>query len=223
MTTVSKVLAVLVVTMSLAFFGFVSAMLVGGPNWEKERRSDVLLDEGYTIEATEGEVVTWTAKVAGQSVGGASPVEPKAIVAARKDLKSKQETRIADLKRETEALQTALDALRALIAKDRRAIENRSHTLEYLLEQQAEANLALAEEIEQVSTDGLATQKTLKARRNDVNRLQQQIRELRAETAKIVDHEKLLESRLTILLGEIERLSDRRDQLREQLGSTAVN
>ncbi len=219
MTSVSKVLAVLVVTMSLAFLGFVSAMLVGGPNWFAQRRDELLLREGYTFKRSEGEVVSWSTSRGDEQLAGGMLFEAKAIVKARSDLENRQRAEIGELSDETKKLQDQLDQLQAWIEVDRQALENRAATLQYLLDQQAEQIAAIAVETAKVNEQGVQTQATLKARREDAQRLQQQIEELIAETERIIAHEELLEDRLTIMLGEISRLKARRDRLQSRVAT----
>ena len=109
MTTVSKCLVVFAVAASLAFLGFASAVLQGGPNYQSQLKDPML--NGYVFETTKVQKATeemkagttiYTVKTrrpiqdadgnsAEEVLEQDSPILTKVIIAARTHLKKKQE------------------------------------------------------------------------------------------------------------------------------------
>lgn len=220
MNTLSKVLAVLVVATSLAFMGFVIVMLAGGPNWGAERLA--LEDHGYSFTKSEGEVVQWSAKFGSgddvQTVGSSTPIEPEAIISARKHLDSQQKQEINRLQTENPILEADTKTLKDLVQVDMKAIDNRRASKQQAVEDLREEHVQVATDVKQKAIEGTETQERVKARRRDVYRVREQIEEIEADTARIVDERDLLQIRLTILEGINERLASRRKRMENRLG-----
>lgn len=218
MNTLSKVLAVAVFAMSLAFLGFVSVMIVGGPNWGAERVA--LLSDGYTFDKSEGEIVQWTAKLKGAAVGGATTVQPQAIINARKDLQRKQSDELNGLETRIPRMEQDLTRLEHLVEVDNQAITNRRESLQAQIDALRAEHLRTATDIQARADEGRETLLEVRARRHDVFRVDEQVEELNADASRLRDEKALLESRLTIIEGNNAQLERRRRRLAGQLGTT---
>lgn len=225
MNALGKVLVVLVVATSLAFLGFVAVMLVGGPNWGAERVA--LINEGYSFNKSEGEVVQWSARYGNdadssknETVGSSTTIEPVAVISARKHMKNRLQQEITKLSEENPRLQQEMEVIRNLIQVDMDAILNRRASLQKEVEALRGEHGMVADRIDAKARAGWEKQKEVMARRHDVYRIWEQLEELEADTARIRDERKLLEDRLTILEGDNRRLTSRKDRMEKRLGTT---
>lgn len=217
MTTIGKVLVIVTAAASLAFLGFAAVTLVGGPNWEAEATQ--LPD--YIIERVEGEVPTWSVKTrrTGESVAQGLKSLSAAVVAARKDLKQKQETKLGQINGDIPKVEQDLKATKQAIEVDIQAMDRREAELVAEL-------TTLNNRIEQLSEDGLAKSREAQAvrievekRREEVFRLRNLLSALQTDHFRSDDQARKLHELLTRLQGDIDRLERRYEQLKQQLGT----
>ena len=218
-TTFSKCLSVFVTLAALLFLGFAAVTLVGGPNWSA--RTEDLAD--YDFKESEGEKPewSWTRRSDQQTKKANPPILPAAIAAARADLKSKQDTRIQDLKKQITAAKAKQTEADKLIAEDLAALANREKLL--LAERGEIAGKIDAQQ--QKNTEKIkgtaqtrgtqSVRDEIALRREDVYRLRSQLEEIQTDRYRATRQREKLEDLLTQLQGDIRKLQRRQEQLKK--------
>ncbi len=217
MTKVGKCLVVFAVGASFAFLGFAWVSLMGGPSWDAERGA---LPE-YTIEKGAEPDGKWTVqdRVTGESVTVPSPtVQASAIVAARNDLKKKQEEEIKRLKDQTATDKQQFAEMRKFNEADAKALEARVKDLGAQLNDLNAKILKLSTEIVQRSQEAQAVRTEAAKRREDVYRLSHELEEIRADNFRADELQRKLNDQLVRLNGVVAALENRNKQLHEQIG-----
>ena len=182
MTTISKILCVFVLTVSLGFLGVAAVTAVGGANWQVERDQ---VTGDYSFESTTSEATGTTYSVKArrgdrQLAQGVKSLAA-AVISARKDMVTHQNTRITKLKEETQAAETEMASWQSTVSVDEEAMTARCNEL-------AQELATLNQQIDGVSKKNIAkvekTQGTLRkneARREEVYRLLAQFDEIQTD------------------------------------------
>jgi len=219
-TTFSKCLSVFVAVAALLFLGFAAVSLVGGPNWAA-RNADLT---GYEFELSEGENPewSWTRRSDQQKSKTNPPILPAAIVAARADLKTKQDAQIQELKQQITAAKAKQIEADKLIAEDEVALANRQKLLlaerrqihdEIEAQQQKNTGKITKGTDQTPGTQSIRDEITL--RREDVYRLRAQLEEIQTDRYRATRQMEKLEDLLTQLQGDIKKLERRQEQLKQ--------
>ncbi len=222
LTTISKVLAVLVTVFSLGFLAIAGVAGIGGPNWKGIAETEL---PEYQFVQSEGENPTWSAKnlKTGQNVGSPSPVLAQKIVDALNEKKQQQQNRITELTQGSQNqpsipfLKQRIDATEAFVWADINAIDASKEDLRTqiagLNQQIHDAQTQLVEKARAAG----ALHEQAKLRRNDIYRLQNLVDELEADRFRIVELQAKLRDVRERYLGIINRLENRREQLKTRL------
>ena len=224
LTTISKILAVLVTVFSIAFLAIAGVAGVGGPNWKGIAEQEL---PEYQFTRTEGENPTWSVKnlETGQNVGSPSPVLAQKIVDALNEKKQQQQNRITALTQGSPNqpsipfLKQRVSTMQSFIAADIRALEESANSLRTVIanlnQQVHDAQTQLAQKAQAAE----ALHDEAKLRRDDVFRLQNLVKELEADRFRIVELQAKLRDVRERYLGTINRLEHRREQLKTRLAN----
>jgi len=210
---VSRLLAILVTVLSIAFLGFALAVKLGGPNWDATARGMT----AYQLTYVPGENAQWTATSAdGESVGS-SPVLPGVIVAALNDKIQKLQDQLNNLNERQPQVDENLTRLNQQIEADREALaagidDKRQHLAQ--LEQQT---AQLSNQVIQQTAAGSAVEQVVSDRRSDVFRLQNQREVLRADEARIAQIHRQMADLIEQIDADLAKARRREQQLRSQL------
>jgi chromosome segregation ATPase len=212
MTKLGKCLVVLIVAASFAVLGFAWVSANGGPNWDAEAAA---LHE-YSIQKSEGK---WS--VSDRETGTAVSVQPPsveaaAVLAARKDLKSKMDKEDAELKKDTEYYRTQVVKVRNDNEADVKALDARVKELIGQVAALDEKILGLSNEVVKHSQEAQSVRTEVAKRREDVYRLARELEEVRADKFRADQLISRLRDQLYRLNGVATALEGRNRQLRNQ-------
>jgi chromosome segregation ATPase len=207
-------LAVFTVVASVLFLGVAVISTAAGPNWAGDIEE---LPEFVFTETKSESGTTWGVKSRSDAEFSKTGILPEAIVAARKELKTKQDDRINELRAQITAVTARLAGAKQLIEVDLKAIGTRivqlSTDLADINQQildKTSAGTKTAEEISQV-------QANTETRREEVIRLQAKLEEIRADKFRAKEQQKRLIDLLARVTGNIDRVERRNQQLRKSL------
>ncbi len=211
MTKISKCLVVFTVAASAAFLGFVSATVVGGPNWGAESRELT----GYVFQKTGDTATSWSvnSNAAGDTFSKSSLLLPEAVVEARKHSKSRHQEELKQLDADIPKVREELQQAQQLTEIDQKAIQLRFEQLTAELEALRKQINDVSEEGIQISQEAQATNQQLERRREDVLRLINQLAEIRTELFQAVEQQKRLRDEMIQIQGNIDPLKRREQQL----------
>jgi chromosome segregation ATPase len=212
MTKLGKCLVVFIVAASFAVLGFAWVSANGGPNWDAEAAA---LPE-YTIQKSDGK---WsvTDRETGTAVSVQPPtIEAAAVLAARKDLKSKMDKESADLKKDTDGYRAQLAKVRKDNEVDVKALDARVKELNGQVAALDEKILGLSNEVVKHSQEAQSVRAEVAKRREDVYRLVRELEEIRADKFRADQLTSRLRDQLFRLNGVATALESRNRQLRTQ-------
>ncbi|MGD9855711.1 MAG: hypothetical protein AB7U20_12260 [Planctomycetaceae bacterium] len=211
---VSRLLAIVVTALSIAFLGFAGVVTLGGPNWQATARSM----KEYKFTKDPGPSAQWTATSPdGESVGS-SKVLPSVIVGALDNKNRKLQERLGKLTSlEPQAVEN-LQTLEQQIAADRQALEASLVQEQQRLTQFQQQSAELSNLIVQQSAQGTAVEQVVSARRSDVFRLQNQLEVLRADEARIGQIHRQMADLIEQIDADLNKAGRREQQLRSRLG-----
>lgn len=175
----------------------------------------------FTFEKSEGPQPVWSVKVraGGETVAVPHAIrEPaSAVVAARTRLKKNQTERIDQLSRDIDIENNKLSDAKKLIGTDLKAIDKRIKQLDsdlsalnVKISAQTIAGIKVAEEISKIQAD-------TENRRDEVSRLQAQLKEIQADKYRAGVQQQRLTELLVRVSGSIKRLERRNKQLKARL------
>ena len=220
MTKFSKILAVFVVSASLAFMGFAAVNAIGGTNWNDEVASLTAYDIIETKAPKKKTTYSVKTRRTGEAVGSPTPIRAKAVILARDDMIKKANAEITTLKDEIPKVQSRLKEVVAFIKLDDAAMAKRLADL-------SDDHKKLSDQIEVLSNDGIKktttankTRAEAERRREDVFRLRSQLDEIQTDLFQIREQKKRLYDLLYQLNGSVEQLKRRKKQL-EAAGAKA--
>lgn len=222
MTIFSKVLAVLVTAVSLAFLGFVAIGLKAGRNWG----ADANKVEAYDFTQTPGAVPTWAAAPRGKDANplpavASTPVLPEAILKAQLNVQDRLKADIDALDQQIAQYEPALKQFPIQRDIDIQAMKNREAEL-------VERANVMQRQIEQMEKDGsllteraTTTETTAADRRDEILRQQNLLAAVEADKHRWIEQKKTLENRLIQLRGDIAALERAQSRLPAVAGATA--
>jgi len=233
MTNVSKCLVVFFVVASLGFLAAVSISAVGGPNYEGELDDPEFSQFTFekSIDEATGEV-TWTAvtdkemySVPGdprsefgrQTAAENTKVLPAAMIKALEMTQGYQRVRIDELDSRIESLTTKVAEAKQANGADLKALQARLDGLIEELERKNKELAAVQADIADTKLKDLKKREEAKRRRDDIERLKNQIDILEADKVRLDEQQRKLVVLLKQLDGTVRRLRDRNRQLREQV------
>ncbi|MEZ5943366.1 MAG: hypothetical protein R3C18_18375 [Planctomycetaceae bacterium] len=217
LTRISKVLAVFLAVGSIAFVGFAIATTFGEP--DKLRVLDDPLFDGYAVSKQVGGT-QWEAKrgIDGSSVGTSENVLDVIVkVLGEIDQTNKQQVQFNQ--QQQAEMQTKIEELVALSAADDAALKafedkNREYLATITAEEQKTSSDVIA-----ATAKSQQLELELARRRGDVFRLKQQVEELKTDIFRLQQIETQLENLQQQINGDLQRATDRNEQLKERLGS----
>ncbi|MBX3439420.1 MAG: hypothetical protein KF861_18170 [Planctomycetaceae bacterium] len=211
---ISRILAIVVTVLSVAFMGFAFVISVGGPNWASTARS---MTE-YSFTFAPGPNAQWTATSPDGDSVGSSPVLPSVIVGALDNKITKLQDQLNAKNNREPILQEAQQLLDRQLAADRGALtaglEQERQRLAALQQQAAQ----LSNQIVQQTVQGKTVETVVSNRRADVFRLQNQLDVLRADEARIAQIHRQMADLIEQIDGDLNKAQRREQQLRQQLG-----
>ena len=243
MTTVSKCLVVFAVAVSLAFLGFASAVLQGGPNYQSQLKDPML--NGYVFETTKvtedtkdlkaGTAIysvktrrpkqaadgTWAEEVLEKD----SPVLSKVIIAARNHLNSQQEAELQRIREGDkdgdgpevlgiEELKVEIQRAITEINEDKLAFQRRETLLTTELQTIQKAISDVTETSQNETAKAAKLQISATRRREDVLRLENQLKEIETDLFRAEQQREKLEDLLIRVQSKVQRLKRRNKQLK---------
>ncbi len=211
---VSRLLAIVVTVLSIAFLGFAGVVTLGGPNWDATARS--LRDYQFTHDP--GPNGQWTATSPdGESVGS-SPLLPGVIVAALDDANRKLQDRLGELNDREPQLRESIQNMERQISADREALTASLAQKQQLLKDLQDESARLSDQVVQQTTQGIAVEKVVSDRRSDVLRLTNQLAVLRADEARIEQIHQQMVDLIEQINADLDKARRREQQLRLRLG-----
>jgi hypothetical protein len=242
MTTVSKCLVVFTVVASLAFLGFASAVLQGGPNYQSQLDDSIL--NGYVFGTSKVKkktkdfkagTILYTVKTrrpkqdedgdwSEEVIKKDSPILSQVIIAARNHLTSDQEDELRLIRRELDGyeengrkfpgLQDKIyDAIKA-INDDTVAFQKREALLVAELQRIQKDLSAVTANAQNETVEAEKLQKEATSRREDVYRLKNQLEEIETDIYRAEQQRDKLEDLLIRVQSKVQRLKRRNKQLR---------
>jgi len=217
-TTLSKLMTIFLLVGSAGFMGFSMVNFFAGPNWELKARE---LND-YAFEAPAGPGGKWTVKERSlkEDTVGSSKSLAAVVVTAMKHRVQKQQQEISDLQKETADVQARLKLTQELIDKDLPAIQRRH---EYLDQEIAKVNLenkTLAAQDVANTNQIQQTYELIRTRREETERMNSQLEELRAEKTSILEEKRRLEALLKQATGNLQRAKRRYELLKDDVETT---
>ncbi len=217
MTKFSKTLVVVTFVLSVAFAAFGGSMLVGGINWQAEANKV----KGYSFErkSSEGQPDTWDVKehVSKETISGGVPHLAKAVTAARRDLRKRQEDKIKELTDASSKLETLITEAKEFLPVDKNSVSISKDFLTEELNLSKKSSLDISKELVGLSKQILAVRNELRNRREDIHRLGHLVKVIKTDQERINSQKFLTEKQITALNAQIGSLMQRREQLKKQL------
>ncbi|MCH7989985.1 MAG: hypothetical protein IID46_12655 [Planctomycetes bacterium] len=227
---------------SLAFLGFASAVLQGGPNYQSQLKDPLLKD--YVFETTKVKKKTKDLKAgtklytvttrrpqqddegnwAEEVIERNSPVLAQVIIAARNHLKGEQEEELRLIRRELDGyeengrnvpgLQEKINRAIKEINEDTSAFQKREALLVAELQRIQKELSDVTDDAQNETVAAEKLQKEATSRREDVYRLKNQLEEIETDLYRAEQQRKKLEDLLIRVQSKVQRLKRRSKQLR---------
>ncbi|MCA9054635.1 MAG: hypothetical protein KDA75_12410 [Planctomycetaceae bacterium] len=215
----SRVLAVAVAVLSVAFMGFAGVVSFGGPNWEAEARSL----EGYTFSRSGGENPVWTAtRAAGRvELNPKSPLLPEVLTAAIRDRTEEARKDRDRLAQEIPDLQKQSETLRAMQDQDVPALDRYFDTQSKRLADTHAQIATTSQQQEMLAAEVSKIEEQIESRREDVFRLELEYRVLEADVERTHQNVAVVEEQIRLLEDELDKAQRRKQEL-DQRGIPAV-
>lgn len=214
MTGFSKILAVFVTIASLAFFGTVMiSSFFAPPNWQKIAEEEYF--KGYAITKTVGADPSWEATRA--SDGGkvaTSKSLPSVLAKVMDDYAQRQQQELTAINERQPQIQEKIEKLEKLNEIDQKAMEAYIAALRERHAEIVKQSNLLSEKVTGMSKEASDLESQVNARRDDVTRLGQEVREVEADLFRVKQvHEQLLDVKYQ-LQGLIDHAEERERQLK---------
>ncbi len=220
MTKMSKVLAVLIAALSLAFMAFAGAAFVGGPNWVAESEAEDLKPFRFDkeVNAQDGKVTWSVSSIVGTPEDTKAPLKKSAvladtIIAARKKLSTDQKAAIGKITEQIPGEQNNLDRIRIVLGKDNDALKEFRNNLKKDVAQHWELAEDQSKQIVSASQETQAKQIESGNRREDIVRLKTQLDVLRADLYQAEKHQVTLRDLLYRLQAKVAAAQRTREKL----------
>lgn len=210
----SRVLAVLIAVLSVAFMGFAGVVSFGGPNWEAEARNL----EGYTFNLAPGEVRIWSATraVDRQELSTKTPLLPQVLTAAIQDRTQQAQAERDRLASAIPDLENQIKTLSAMQEADKPALDAYFQQQTQRLAQTHAQIETTSKEQETLATEVRKVEDQLASRREDVFRLELEHRVLTADVERIKQNVAVVEEQIRLLEDELDKAQRRKRELDER-------
>lgn len=234
MTTISKCLTVFALVASLAFLGVVSVASIGGPSYEGHLTDPSLssIDFETTMNEETGELTYSAAtrrkvptnpddpnsELAVKSIAKDSKVLADVVVKARQFVARQQQQKEEALTQKITRRQQQIDEAKRLLAVDKKALEARLASLDTLLKTTQKTLEGLEQQAVDTRTKVLAKEREAARRKQEIDRLRNQVEELIADQFRLQQQVVKLEN-ILVRLREINSRLERRKQVLIQQGA----
>lgn len=214
MEKLSRVLAVLIAILSVAFMGFAGAVVFGGPNWLAEARAL----PGYTFSRAEGEPPIWSAmRAQGQvELPTKSPLLPEVLTAAIKDRADQARQERDRLAQELPTIEKTAQDLEARQKADVPALERYFQNRFSRLEETHRQIETASKQQEMLAVEVGKIEDQLDSRRQDVFRLELQYRLLDADVVQVDQNIAAIDEQIRLLEDELDKSQRRKQELDRQ-------
>jgi chromosome segregation ATPase len=208
----SRILAVLVTVLCIAFLGFAFVVTLGGPNWEAMARS---MTEYRFTQDPDGK---WSVTTADEQQLGSSEVTASVLVSALDDKLKRLQGELTPLEEAQPQLQARTEALEQQIAADQAALTASLGQKQQFLAQLQQQRSQISGQVVQQTEQANALEQQVGDRRADVFRLTNQLTLLRADEARIEQIHRQLDDLIEQINADLGKARRREEQLRTQLG-----
>ncbi|MBB03425.1 MAG: hypothetical protein CMJ47_12310 [Planctomyces sp.] len=213
-SSLGRVLAVLVTMFSVAFMAFAISRWATVPDWASEAREM----EDFRITRTEGETPSWSAvtRRTGETVATSPNV---AEVLEKMYQRATQDTQAEIQQYETEVpiLEGEIEEAKISIAADDIGVQNRVNAMVARLEEMEAEVQRLTSESERQKALAQKLQLERERRRSDVYRTREELAEAREDTFRAEQLQKELTDMIRRVEGSVVKLQTRQQQLKESL------
>jgi hypothetical protein len=220
MTKLSKVLAVFIAALCLAFMAFAGAAFIGGPNWLAESQADDLKPFRFDKESdAQAGTISWSvSSVLGSDEEKKAPIKKTpvladAIIAARKKMSADQDQQISTIKEQIEKQKPLLKLIRDLHGFDTQALAEYRDNLRTDVTQQWELAEDQSKQVVSASQETQAKQIESGNRREDIVRLATQLDVLRTDLYQAEKHQEILKDLLYRLQAKVAAAQRTRNKL----------
>jgi len=210
MTTISKILTVVITVFSLFFLGFASVISVSGRNWESEMNQ---LPQ-FTFTLQEGEQPTWTStdKLSGTPVA-TSQYLPEVVLKSWQKLQQDRQAEIQDLQEQIDKLEPQISKNKALIESDLKALKEKFNLLIKEKEEIKTVTGQVDAKLAEINQETEKVQELITKRREDVQRLARILQGIRTEHTRLLEDKRTIEQSIIRLQGSIAKAERRSRQL----------
>ncbi|WP_237229138.1 hypothetical protein [Rubinisphaera sp. JC750] len=213
-SSLGRVLAVLVAMFSVAFMAFAISRWATVPDWASEAREM----EDFRITRTEGETPSWSAvtRRTGETVATSPNV---AEVLEKMYQRATQDTQAEIQQYETEVpiLEGEIEEAKVSVAADDIGVQNRVNVMVARLEEMEAEVQRLTSESERQKALAQKLQQERERRRSDVYRTREELAEAREDTFRAEQLQKELTDMIRRVEGSVVKLQTRQQQLKESL------
>jgi small-conductance mechanosensitive channel len=214
MTTLSKLLVVLVAILSVAFMGFAGVTTLGGPNWRAMAGSM----KDYAFSQSEGDNPQWSVTSASGESLKTSAVLPEVLVGAMDHKLGQQKTELDALTAQEPQVRERLQGFETSIEADKLSLQASLEANRARLAQLQQQYEQISRQVVQKTDEAQQVEQVVAARRTDVFRSTNQLEVLRADRALIGQLRRQMDDLIQQINADLEKASRRNRQLLERLG-----
>ena len=233
MTNISKILAVFVTVVSLAFMGAVFVGSAGGMNFETETKHQTLSSIRFESKYDEATGKTlWsaqtisarrdpnnaTAKFEVADVGKDEANLPKLVVDAQKRVETDHRNKSKQLDADIKAVTFKIKKTKDTVKVDMLAMERRLTELKTQLEKRRTFKKTQQARVAKLQLDAISDREKALRRSDDVERIRDQIDEIDGEIYRLAEQQKKLVVYIDAMKGTIERLENRLKKIETRQG-----
>lgn len=210
----SRVLAVLIAVLSVAFMGFAGVVSFGGPNWEAEARAL----EGYTFSLTPGETPIWSATRAAEreELSTKSQLLPEVLAAAIQDRATRAQQRVQSLNDAIPQLEAQTKTLDEMQTADVPALQQYFDVQTQRLADTHASIESTSKQQKVIAADVRKIEDQLASRREDVFRTELEYRILTADVERAKQNVAVVEEQIRLLEDELDKAQRRQRELDER-------
>lgn len=212
MSSLARVLVVLLTLCSLSFMGFAAVILVGGPSWPAELRAH----EEVALSTTTNEegITTYSAStITGENIASSqNPAD--VLIKVRSRLTSDAQQEIQKIDQELPLVQGRLDRAKQFIERDAAAIAERHDEVRQQIQARSQQASRNTQEAVAQTTAAQAVRREAEDYRQEAARLQVELEAIRTDTFQARQQRRILEDELVRAQTLLARLERRQKQLR---------
>lgn len=213
-SSLGRVLAVLVAMFSVAFMAFAISRWATVPDWASEAREM----EDFRITRTEGETPSWSAvtRRTGETVA-TSPNVAEVLEKMYQRATQDAQAEIQQYETEVPILEGEIEEAKVSVAADDIGVQNRVNVMVARLEEMEAEVQRLTSESERQKALAQKLQQERERRRSDVYRTREELAEAREDTFRAEQLQKELTDMIRRVEGSVVKLQTRQQQLKESL------